>query len=198
MTAQDAVRVVVSEGALAQAQDRALVTLREAHVADRLAHHDAGLWGPEARDEASRRLGWLDVASVSAGLVTPLTALRDELRAEGVDHVVLCGMGGSSLAPEVICREAGVDLTVLDSTHPDQVREALQVDLARTVVVVSSKSGGTVETDSQRRTFEQAFTEAGIDAKRRIVVVTDPGSPLEELAREAGYRAVFLADVTAR
>ncbi|MGB8650982.1 MAG: glucose-6-phosphate isomerase, partial [Mycobacteriales bacterium] len=113
---------------------------------------------------------------------------------EGVDQVVLCGMGGSSLAPEVICRCAGVPLTVLDSTHPDQVRAALDGDLARTVVVVSSKSGGTVETDSQRRAFVAAFTAAGIDAARRVVVVTDPGSPFEQLAKDEGYRATFLAD----
>jgi glucose-6-phosphate isomerase len=119
--------------------------------------------------------------------------LRDELRGEGVDRVVLAGMGGSSLAPEVITRTAGVDLTVLDTTDPGQVRAAL-VDLDRTVVVVSSKSGGTVETDSHRRAFEQAFRDAGVDAPRRIVVVTDPGSPLEQAARDAGYREVFLAD----
>jgi glucose-6-phosphate isomerase len=82
---------------------------------------------------------------------------------------------------------------VLDGTDPGQVRSAL-VDLERTVLVVSSKSGSTVETDSQRRVFEAAFEAAGIDAKRRIVVVTDPGSPLEEAARAAGYRAVFQAD----
>jgi glucose-6-phosphate isomerase len=188
------VAVTVQGQPLADAQRRALEGLRGAKVADRLAHHDAGLWGPEATEEASHRLGWLDVAAVSTQLLPELVALRDALRAEGVDHVVLCGMGGSSLAPEVICREAGVELTVLDSTHPDQVRAALEVDLHRTVVVVSSKSGGTLETDSQRRSFSDAFTAAGIDPARRIVVVTDPGSPLEQLARDAGYRAVFLAD----
>jgi glucose-6-phosphate isomerase len=102
-------------------------------------------------------------------------------------------MGGSSLAPEVICHTAGVELTVLDSSQPDMVRSALADRLERTVVVVSSKSGGTVETDSQRRAYEQAFTDAGIDPTERIVVVTDPGSPLDEQATEAGYR-VFRAD----
>jgi len=83
---------------------------------------------------------------------------------------------------------------VLDSTDPDQVRSALDGDLGRTVLVVSSKSGGTVETDSQRRVFEAAFSAAGLDPRQHIVVVTDPGSPLEASARAAGYRAVFLAD----
>ncbi len=190
---REPVRVAV-QGEPAQAQQRALEALRTAQVADRLAHHDPDLWGPDARSEAAVRLGWLDVGAVSTRLLPDLVALRDAFRAEGVDHVALCGMGGSSLAPEVICREAGVDLTVLDSTHPDQVRAGLDVDLTRTAVVVSSKSGGTIETDSQRRSFEAAFRAAGIDPRERIVVVTDPGSPLEELAVESGYRAVFLAD----
>jgi glucose-6-phosphate isomerase len=118
-----------------------------------------------------------------------VAALREHFRAEGVDRVVLCGMGGSSLAPEVICATAGVPLVVLDSSHPDMVRSAM-VELERTVVVVSSKSGSTVETDSQRRAFEAAFTAAGIDPTSRIVVVTDPGSPLDQQSREAGYRVV--------
>jgi glucose-6-phosphate isomerase len=103
-------------------------------------------------------------------------------------------MGGSSLAPEVIAGTAGVELTVLDSTDPDQVRAALADRLGQTAIVVSSKSGSTLETDSQRRIFEHAFTEAGVDAKSRIIIVTDPGSPLDKASREAGYRAVFNAD----
>jgi glucose-6-phosphate isomerase len=95
----------------------------------------------------------------------------------------------------VICEAAGVELVVLDSSHPDFVRTALEERLSETVVVVSSKSGGTVETDSQKRAFEKAFTDAGIEPAERIIVVTDPGSPLEKAAREAGYR-VFLADPT--
>jgi glucose-6-phosphate isomerase len=99
-------------------------------------------------------------------------------------------MGGSSLAPEVICATAGVDIVVLDSSAPDVVRRAVTTDLDETAVVVSSKSGSTVETDSQRRAFEAAFTTAGIDPTRRIVVVTDPGSPLDAEARTAGYRVI--------
>jgi glucose-6-phosphate isomerase len=102
-------------------------------------------------------------------------------------------MGGSSLAPEVITRTAGVELTVLDSTAPGEVLAALDSGLERTALIVSSKSGSTVETDSQRRAFEAAFRDLGIDPAERIVVVTDPGSPLEESALSAGYR-VFTAD----
>ena len=92
-------------------------------------------------------------------------------------------MGGSSLAPEVVCAAAGRPLVVLDSTDPGQVAAAL-TELERTVVVVSSKSGGTLETDSHRRGRAAAFTAAGIDPARRVVVVTDPG-----LAAGRGRRA---------
>jgi glucose-6-phosphate isomerase len=177
--------------------EAAYAAVVEGLVADRvasgLAAQDGTLWGPAAEDEAGRRLAWVALPETSRPLVTEIATLEVELRQRGLARIVLCGMGGSSLAPEVICGAAGVELDVLDSSDPDFVRRALEDRLAETVVVVSSKSGGTVETDSQRRAFEKAFTDAGIDPAERIVVVTDPGSPLEKSAREAGYR-VFLAD----
>ncbi|WP_040339690.1 glucose-6-phosphate isomerase [Candidatus Blastococcus massiliensis] len=172
--------------------------LTDDDVAARLARKDATLWGPEAEDEAAIRLGWLDLPSTSRSLVDQLAELREQLLSEGLDRIVLCGMGGSSLAPEVICRTAGVPLVVLDTTDPGQVAAAM-TDLERTVVVVASKSGGTVETESQRRTFVAAFAEAGLDEQQiggRFVVVTDPESPLAETAAAMGARAVFLADPT--
>jgi glucose-6-phosphate isomerase len=162
-------------------------------VAGKIAERDPTLWGHEAQAEASKRLAWVDLAEHSRPLVAEIEQLRQELAGQGIDHVVLCGMGGSSLAPEVITRTAGVELTVLDSSDPDYVRAAVNDRLESTVVVVSSKSGGTVETDSQKRAFEQAFRDAGHDPADHIVVVTDPGSPLESEARAAGYR-VFPAD----
>lgn len=170
----------------------AVARLIDNHISSRLAEKDDTIWGQAARDEASKRLGWVTSASDSASLLGEIFQLRDSLRDSGIDRVVLCGMGGSSLAPEVICKNAGVDLVVLDSTAPDQVAAAL-VHLDRTVVVVSSKSGSTVETDSQKRAFESAFSASGIDARERIVVVTDPESPMDKAARESGYR-VFNAD----
>jgi glucose-6-phosphate isomerase len=177
------------------ALDKHLPSLVADKVASRIADLDPTLWGDAAVSEASIRLGWIGLPDTSRPLVEPIETLRAELAAEGVDRVVLCGMGGSSLAPEVITATYGVPLVTLDTTDPSQVSAAL-VELERTVIVVSSKSGGTVETDSHRRTFEAAFTAAGIDAKRRIVVVTDPDSPLDKSANEAGYRAVFQADPT--
>ncbi|QVQ55174.1 glucose-6-phosphate isomerase [Spiractinospora alimapuensis] len=162
-------------------------------VPERLVALDDTLWGPEARDEASIRLGWLDLPASSQALLPRLLPFAERKRADGIDRVVLAGMGGSSLAPEVIAESSGHSLIVLDSTDPQQVRRALDDGLERTVVVVSSKSGGTIETDSQRRAAEQAFRDAGIAPAERIVCVTDPGSPLAELAETHGY-TVFLAD----
>jgi glucose-6-phosphate isomerase len=185
---------VSASGAAREAVEREVPTLDASDVAQRLAAKDPTLWGEAAEGEASIRLGWIDAPTSSRPLVAEIEALREELRAEGVDRVVLCGMGGSSLAPEVVCATAGVPLVVLDGTDPGQVGRAVSTDLERTVVVVSSKSGSTVETDSQRRAFVAAFEAAGIDPTRRVVVVTDPGSPLEKASTEAGYRRVFTAD----
>ena len=180
-------------GAPKAAVEAVVPTLVADLVASGITAGDASLWGAAAEAEASTRLGWVQAVSVSRPLVAEIEALREELAAKGVDRVVLAGMGGSSLAPEVITATAGVELTILDSTAPGQVLSALDGGLERTVLVVSSKSGSTVETDSQRRTFEAAFRDLGIDPVERIVVVTDPGSPLDESARAAGYR-VFNAD----
>jgi hypothetical protein len=190
------VRVSVT-GDLAGATKQVTDTLVADGVPAALAARDAGLWGPDAEPEAAVRLGWLDLPRTSQGLLPQLAVLRSELAAEGLDHIVLAGMGGSSLAPEVITRTAGVELTVLDTTDPGQVGAAIADRLEHTVVVVSSKSGGTVETDSHRRAYLDAFLHSGlseVDAGRRFVVVTDPGSPLERTAAEMGARAVFLAD----
>ncbi|MBT8228422.1 MAG: glucose-6-phosphate isomerase [Dactylosporangium sp.] len=159
-----------------------------------LAAKDPTLWGSAAEAESKIRLGWIDTFQRSRALLPQLVALRESTVAAGFDHVVLAGMGGSSLAPEVIARTLGVALTVLDTTDPHQIRAALADRLERTVVVVASKSGSTVETDSHRRAYQQAFIDAGItDVGSHFVVVTDPGSPLEATAGEMGA-AVVLAD----
>lgn len=180
--------------------DKTLPGLVASLVASGITAGDPGLWGPAAEAEASRRLGWVQAVSVSRPLVPEIEALRDDLRDRGVTRVVLAGMGGSSLAPEVIAQTAGVPLVILDSTSPGEVLAAIDGDpesggLEKTVLVVSSKSGSTVETDSAKRAFETAFRDIGIEPAERIVVVTDPGSPLEESSRTAGYR-VFTADPT--
>ncbi|MDX2375266.1 glucose-6-phosphate isomerase [Microbacterium sp. LRZ72] len=185
-------------GAPKAAADELVPTLVAELVASGITNGDSSLWGAAAEDEASKRLGWVNAVSVSRPLVDEILRVRAELHHGGVDRIVLAGMGGSSLAPEVIAQTAGVPLVILDSTAPGQVLAAIDGDidsggLARTALVVSSKSGSTVETDSARRAFEAAFRDLGIDPAERIIVVTDPGSPLEASARDAGYR-VFTAD----
>jgi glucose-6-phosphate isomerase len=181
---------VLATGPAADAVTRQVQQLVADSFASRLFAKDPTLWGPDAEPEASIRLSWVSLGRTSRPLIGEVAALRDHLAEQGVDHVVLCGMGGSSLAPEVICATAGVELTVLDSSNPDSVRAAVGDRLQRAVVVVSSKSGSTVETDSQRRAFKAAFTKAGIDPTGRIVIVTDPGSPLDMAARADGYRVI--------
>lgn len=184
---------IAVSGAAAEAVRRHLGTLVADEVASGITALNPTLWGQDAEAESAIRLGWTESVAISRPLVTEIVALRDELRAAGVSHIALAGMGGSSLAPEVITRTMGVELTVLDSTDPGQVLAALNDRLSETAIVVSSKSGSTVETASQRRVFEKAFTDAGIDPVTRVIVVTDPGSPLDVSARAAGYR-VFNAD----
>jgi len=167
----------------------------ESHFASRLFAKDHTLWGKAAEAEAGVRLGWVEDPARWLSLVEELLAFRMELAGKGVNSVILCGMGGSSLAPEVMAKQAGVPLHIIDSTHPDQLSSVVTGDLSQSVVVVSSKSGGTLETDSQRRIFESAFREQGIDPLERIVVVTDPDSPLHHQSKETGYR-VFLGDAT--
>ncbi|MCS5733316.1 glucose-6-phosphate isomerase [Herbiconiux daphne] len=162
-------------------------------VASGITAQDPALWGADAEAEASKRLGWTEAVAISRPLVQQIADLRALFVESGIDNFVLAGMGGSSLAPEVITKTLGVELTILDSTAPEQIRSALADRLETTVLIASSKSGGTLETDSQRRAYESAFRAAGIDPAERIVIVTDPGSPLQKLATDAGYR-VFLAD----
>lgn len=184
---------IAATGAAADAVERVVPQLVSDGVAGAITAQDPTLWGAAAEAESAIRLGWTEAVAVSRGIVDDIEALREDLAEKGVDHVVLCGMGGSSLAPEVITKTYGVDLVVLDSTHPEQVQAALDGPLDRTVVVVSSKSGSTVETDSHKRVFAAAFEARGIDPTGRIVIVTDPGSPLDVSARADGYR-VFNAD----
>jgi glucose-6-phosphate isomerase len=184
---------IKATGAAEDAVKATVPVLVEDLVASRIADADESLWGPDAAAEASKRLGWTEAVSISRPLVSEILELRDLLHEDGVDHIVLAGMGGSSLAPEVITRTYGVELTILDSTEPGQVLHALNDRLATSALVVSSKSGSTVETDSQKRLYEKAFTDIGIEPTRRIIVVTDPGSPLDISARADGYH-VFNAD----
>lgn len=155
---------------------------------ERLAKKDSTIWGEQAQAEASIRLNWIDLPSTSRDLLPQLDALAAKHRNH--KNVILCGMGGSSLGPEVIAQTSNKSLFVLDSTDPNYLLHALATDLSQSVVVVSSKSGSTIETASQRALFEGAFKDAGMNPIDHMIFVTDPGSPLDKQVRELGYSVV--------
>ena len=155
---------------------------------ERLKLKDSTIWGPEAQAEAAIRMNWIDLPESSRELLPQFDALAAKHRDKS--SVILCGMGGSSLGPEVIAQTFSKKLFVLDSTDPNYVAHALNTDLSKTVVVVSSKSGSTIETASQRALFEGGLKDAGLNPIDHMVFVTDPGSPLDKQVREGGYSVV--------
>jgi transaldolase / glucose-6-phosphate isomerase len=168
----------------------------------RLWAKDHTVWSAQPVPELTDRLGWLKLPESMRTQAEDLARFGQEVRAAGFRTAVVLGMGGSSLAPEVFARTFGSAsgypaITVLDSTHPEAVRSlAARLDPSRTLFVVSSKSGTTTETLSLFRAFWQWSAESlasTSEAGRRFVAVTDPGSTLEKLARERGFRAVFNA-----
>ncbi|MCH8268086.1 MAG: hypothetical protein IH846_11250 [Acidobacteria bacterium] len=172
--------------------------------ASRLWEKDYTLWSAEPLPELADRLGWLTLPETMRGQLDDMAALAESAKAEGISHVVLLGMGGSSLAPEVFQRTFGnapgyPELRVLDSTHPEAVRAVeAAVDLPRTLFLVSSKSGTTTETLSFFHYFWQRLSQTGSGEKTgapgsHFVAITDPGTPLEKLASERGFRRVFSA-----
>ena len=160
-------------------------------ITRKLAAKDPSLWGAAAASEAAIRLDWVDLPQESRELLPTLDALSAWSRELGHENFILCGMGGSSLAPEVIAAHYKKKLIVVDSTEPSQVAQALQINLAKSCVIVASKSGSTIETASQKALFESAFKEAGLDLKNHMVIITDPDSPLHKSALSQGLRTVI-------
>lgn len=160
-----------------------------------LAAKDPSIWGEQTKAEAETRLGWVSSPTDALELLPKIAALVDWARERQLDRVVLCGMGGSSLAPEVICKSHGKAITIVDSTDPGQIRDAILDNLSHSVVVIGSKSGSTIETDSAKRAFESAFVTAELLPSDHLIIVTDPGSPLEKSAIAAGYK-ILTADPT--
>jgi transaldolase/glucose-6-phosphate isomerase len=172
--------------------------LEDWHAAGKVARlwdGDASLW--TGSDEAGW-LGWLDIARDQLGNTDELRQLASEARADGLEQILLLGMGGSSLAPEVLAETFGgangaPALQILDSTDPAQVRAAeASVDLKRTLFFVSSKSGSTLEPNVLKRYFFTRVREAvGDEVGSRFVAITDPGSALEREAQADGFRKVI-------
>ena len=174
----------------------AIDRIRRTGAVARIRRRDHTLW-PHGE---SGDLGWLDLPESMPPSCPGLSQLASQVAAEGVTRIVLLGMGGSSLAPLALASALGPqpgfpELTVLDSTVPSWVRRVSRSsDPTSTLYVVSSKSGDTTETDALYRHFRDAVeTRVGKqNAGSRFVAVTDPGSPLEDLARRNAFRAVFL------
>ena len=184
---------------LAGAVSASLEDWRRGGKIRRLWARDAALW--TGADEANW-LAWLDVADERLAHVEELERFQQEVAAGGFSHVLLLGMGGSSLGPEVLAHTFGKrggypELLVLDSTDPQQVATfESRVDLAKTLVIVASKSGGTLEPNILSAYFLDRMrqTVGAEQAPRHFVAITDPGSKLQALAEREGYRAIFLGN----
>lgn len=189
-------RVVASSfaGVDSKQEKASLEEARQKGLVRRLWKKDARLFGSSKVWDAasSGYMGWIDVVDRMLAHPERLLAMKDQLAREKVEHVVLMGMGGSSLAPDVFQRTFGrqnghPELIVLDSTVPSQIAAVeARIDLSKTVFIVSSKSGTTAEPLA----FDRYFFDKVKDG-RRFIAVTDPGSKLEQMARERGFREIL-------
>jgi transaldolase/glucose-6-phosphate isomerase len=195
-------RYLVALGIYADSVDKALAAMDKAYINGRIWGKDGTVWkdhGPTIT-KIQNRLGWLNVLDTID--IDRLRALKASMKDSPITHVVLLGMGGSSLAPEVLYKTFGhqagyPELLVLDSTHPERIRDVeAAVTLSSTLFVVASKSGTTVETQC----FYKYFWERTGGSAAQFIAITDPGSELAEDAQARGFRDVFLnpADIGGR
>jgi transaldolase/glucose-6-phosphate isomerase len=188
-------------GPLAAPAARRVARLVADAVPARLWSHDPTLWtgDPQGQEEVARRLGWLDLPRSSRAALKEIADLAASARADGLTHTLLLGMGGSSLAPEVLSLVASLppsgegmgSFAILDSTDPGQVAEtAARFPPEKTLYLVSSKSGGTAEVNAMFAYFWERSRQDG----SRFAAITDPATSLEALANERGFRRTFQAD----
>ncbi len=186
-------------GAVQSSFQRRIADWSEQGFARSLWAKDFRLWSPQPVPEIANRMGWLTLPEAMQAQAGDISSFADLVRDEGFRHVVLLGMGGSSLAPDLFQIAFGnapgrPELIVLDSTHPGAVRSVeARVDLARTLFVVSSKSGTTLEPLSFFHYFWKRVGERNPKPGQQFVAITDPATPLETLACERGFRRAFLA-----
>ncbi len=168
-------------------------------VAARVWRQDPTLWPAAPPEDVADRMGWLQLPEMMHEPLPEILTFAEEVRKEGIRHVVVLGMGGSSLAPDVFRamfghRPEAPELIVLDSTHPEWVANvSRRIDPRLTLFVVSSKSGTTTEPLSFYRYFWEKVRATGKPPERQFVAITDPGTPLEKLAEEERFRAIFRA-----
>lgn len=189
-------------GKYRKAADKAIADLHTAKFGSRLWQKDSTLWKPDDathQAEIKIRMGWLDVADLMLTKVSEMTTFAGEARRANFTHAVLCGMGGSSLAPEVLRETFGVakgylDLSVLDSTDPAAVLNAEAWGKPeRTLYIIASKSGGTTEPNAFFAYFwERVKAVKGERAGENFIAITDPGTKMERVAQAHNFRRIFL------
>jgi glucose-6-phosphate isomerase len=181
--------------------NRTISKIKSENIIERIWKKDHTVWRDDPA-EISNRLGWLDCVDVTRRSFKEINLFVDEVRAEGFTHALLMGMGGSSLTPEVVrltfgVKEGYLNLSVLDSTHPEAVKEfSNKLDAEKTLFIVSTKSGGTIETISFMKYFytEEVKKLGKKKAGSNFVAITDPGSGLEAIAKDLNFRKIFLND----
>ncbi|MCP4427921.1 MAG: bifunctional transaldolase/phosoglucose isomerase [Chloroflexi bacterium] len=186
-------------GAYQTAVDGALQEMQSQSVMERIWAHDHTVWRPEPT-EITNRLGWLHIAGEMEREIGRLEALAADVKADGYTDVLLLGMGGSSMAPELFAKtfgaeSDGLNLQVLDSTDADAARaQTERLDMAATLFIVATKSGGTVETLSFFKYFYNRVADAlgEEQAGAHFVAITDPGSKLEAIGGQYNFRDTFL------
>ncbi len=193
--------LVVSLGSRQRSVDARLEAWQQAGFSKLLWSKDHRLWTEEPQPEIEDRLGWLTLPEAMQGSLDDYAAFADEVRADGFRHVVLLGMGGSSLAPEMYQATFGngpgyPELITLDSTHPEAV-EAVRnrIDPSTTLFVVASKSGTTIEPLSFLRYFWDEVSDGTEHPGNHFIAITDPGTSLVDLAREQRFRRIFEANL---
>jgi len=180
--------------------DEQIADWNRTETVKRLWGRDHTVWSPAPIPELTDRLGWLSLPQTMAVVAEDFVGFGETVRGRGLAHVVLLGMGGSSLAPSVFQSAYSIgppfpELVILDSTHPDAVKSVEgRIDLDRTVFVVSSKSGTTIETLSLFYYFWEKVGEDRSDRGQSFIAITDPGTPLERIANDRSFLRVFRAD----
>ena len=195
-------------GPLADRLHRAIREAEQNGVAKRIWRKDASLWKTDESTHKQIRnsLGWLTVPDEMIGVAGELNECAEMIRARGFRHVMVCGMGGSSLCPEVLARTFGrqpgfPELLVLDSTDPDVIaRFREQIDVEHCLFVIASKSGTTTEPTVFYKFWYDEVSKRRADPGENFVAITDPGSPLVDTAAELGFQRTFLnqADIGGR
>ncbi len=187
---------------LGQEVKNCIENLDSTHVVNRLYEKDPSIWTNDTQsgELIQNRLGWLDAPFMAKKLIPEINQFRDEVINEGFTHALLLGMGGSSLAVEVMSLSFrgivdGLQLSILDSTDPRQVKYAEERNpIGKTLFIVSSKSGGTTEVQAFLKYFYQVMKDfAGIDAGKYFIAITDPDTELSRQAKELNFRRIFYA-----